>query len=119
MKKIYILTEAQWDYGEVYSFFEFSGWKNIAAYSEQETAEKEKKRLSVAKLRGLYLNNYGSFRKIAATEYDRFCLLLTGNPKVEPLPTFKIPEDILEEKALEILECLDIEFYSIQELNVL
>jgi len=121
MGKVYIVVEANWEYDD--QFYHRSGGTNKRVFSKKVSAEQYARNLNIKEVKGISLGSYaGDENNISDIcfpgKYSKLCELLTGDPLTDlDWATTRVPNNISDEKAGEIMDCLNIGWYEVQEFD--
>lgn len=123
MKKAYIIVKTAWEYNDQY--YENLGGSGYPkqAFLSKESAAKCARKLEIAEIKGCDIAAYGD-EVMASIIRDnceeKLSQIIYGNPSTnwERVFTCLIPQDISDEIANEILDCLTIRWYDIVEVDI-
>jgi hypothetical protein len=129
MGKVYIVVEANWEYDDQY--YSRSGSRygtngvgvNKRVFKSKASAEQCARSLNIKEVKGADLGSYaGEGNDISdiclPDKYSKLCELLTGDPLADlEWDNTRIPNNLSDEKAGEILDCLNIGWYEVQEFD--
>lgn len=127
MSKVYVVIEGAWEYNDEYYYRSCHGASNIGrperVFTERNKATARARELDIREIRGCNLNDYssnGMLEIIQEGKEEKLSQLIFGHPNHnwDEWSECKVPSSVSDEMADKILDCLNIGWYDVVEVNL-
>lgn len=127
MSKVYVVIESGWEYNDEYYHRACDGASNVGkptrVFTERPKAAARARELNIKEIKGTELRSYAGngIEDLILDDKDKeLSTLLFGKPDHDwgDWDPVSVPANITDEKAAEILDCLNISWFDIVEVEL-